>query len=292
MASQQVSAEEGNTSPPPRVNPRSRTWCFTVNNYDQKMIDGIISTTQRSNIKSYIWGREVGEQGTPHLQGFFRFKNQVTFNALKNLLPRGAHIEKAKGSDRDNYNYCSKEGDFTTNMEKTYTEEEIKAMVLKSYDGVIWKPWQQDVLDLIGSGDGDTRTIYWIYEPEGKVGKSYLAKYLACTRSVVLCSGKKADIFNQCAGVLESGRLPSLVVCDVARIGAQFVSYESIEKLKDGCFYSGKYEGRQCIFPSPIVICFANVMPLLSTMSADRWMIYIIKDNILYEKLLPKNQYN
>lgn len=57
-----------------------------------------------------IVGREKGEQGTPHLQGFCHFKARKRLTALKKIFPR-AHWEKARGSDKDNEAYCSKEGD-------------------------------------------------------------------------------------------------------------------------------------------------------------------------------------
>ena len=87
---------------------RSRTWCFTLNNptpEEKKYI-------KENDLKEFsyiIVGEEVGEQGTPHLQGYIEFENQRTFKAVKKLLPR-CHIEKAKGTGKQNRDYCSKEG--------------------------------------------------------------------------------------------------------------------------------------------------------------------------------------
>jgi len=243
--------------------------------------------------KFWIIGKEVGIQGTRHLQCYFNFKNQTRFSTIKKACPRG-HWEKAKGNVQQNYTYCSKDGDFTTNIEKKYTLKELKEMVLKEYEGVVWRPWQTDLMALVDKqmAEKDKRSIIWVFEPSGRVGKSYLTKYLCVTRAVILCGGKKADIFNQVATAVQAGELPTLVIADIPRVGAQYVSYEALESLKNGCFYSGKYEGAQCVFPSPIVVCFANVRPLVSAMSSDRWKIFEIKDGKLFAKSTPVLSYS
>lgn len=85
--------------------------CFTLNNYDDVDIEDCDKLMQGAAYA--IVGKEVGECGTKHLQGFVNFgrKNRKSFMAIKAMIPR-AHIEIAKGSDEDNRKYCSKEGDF------------------------------------------------------------------------------------------------------------------------------------------------------------------------------------
>jgi hypothetical protein len=56
-------------------------------------------------------GKEVGEEGTPHLQGYVQFKNSVAFSTVKSMLSR-AHIEVAKGTTEQNVAYCTKDGEF------------------------------------------------------------------------------------------------------------------------------------------------------------------------------------
>lgn len=243
-----------------------------------------------SGAKLFIYGFEKGENGTPHIQGYVRFKNQKGFKALKKLLPT-AHFEKAKGSDRDNFKYCSKEGDFKANFSPKLTRDDMKQMVLDSYKDVIWHPWQQSVIDLVDAAaratdDRSNRTIYWIYENTGNVGKSYLAKFLALRAGSIVCQGKAVDVFNQVNVAIEAGTLPKFVLVDIPRVTLDFVSYNCLECLKNGMLYSGKYEGGVCFFPSPVVLCFANEMPKLEKMSKDRWDIHIIKDNQLFQKLL------
>ena len=226
----------------------------------------------------------MGEKKTRHIQGYVRFKNQKDLSALKKLQPR-AHFEGAKGSDDENHKYCSKEGDFRSNYTPKLTREDLLAMVAKSYESVIWKPWQRSVLDLLDSCT-NPRTIHWIYESTGNVGKTFLAKFLCLRPGTIICQGKSADVLNQVNVAIDAGRRPQLILVDIPRVTLDYVSYNCLECLKNGLLYSGKYEGGVCIFPSPTVLCFANEMPQLHKMSIDRWDIHIIKDNQLFKKIL------
>ncbi|AUM61928.1 Rep [uncultured virus] len=94
-----------------RQNPKqtSKYWCYTLNNpapnYELPPAD----------LWTYhIYGREVGESGTPHLQGYIEMYKPYTFVSMKNLLP-GAHIEKRQGSGQQASDYCKKDGDYTEN---------------------------------------------------------------------------------------------------------------------------------------------------------------------------------
>lgn len=89
---------------------KSRTYCFTLNNYTESDIDYYQQLVNTGNAKYIIIGKEVGAEGTPHLQGFVSFASPRSFNAIKDLLPR-AHLEKANTLSAA-IEYCKKDGDF------------------------------------------------------------------------------------------------------------------------------------------------------------------------------------
>lgn len=85
---------------------RSRTWCFTINNYNNEDI----KVLKDLNYKYIVCGDEVGDSGTPHIQGFVLFENALSFDSLKKKLPKTTHIEKTKGTPQQNITYCKKSG--------------------------------------------------------------------------------------------------------------------------------------------------------------------------------------
>lgn len=84
---------------------RGKSFCFTFNNYtpeDEVRIQGI-------ECVYIVYGREVGESGTPHLQGYIRFLSQKAFNVVRRLLSP-AHVENAVTTTAA-IEYCKKDGD-------------------------------------------------------------------------------------------------------------------------------------------------------------------------------------
>jgi hypothetical protein len=95
--------------------PRSRkfrNWFLTWNNPkegDHALLVHILKN--RFNARYLVVGDEVGEQGTPHLQGCFAMQDQKTMSALKRVLPE-VHWEACKSLVHA-ADYCKKEGKFT-----------------------------------------------------------------------------------------------------------------------------------------------------------------------------------
>lgn len=247
---------------------RARRYCFTLNNYTT---DEYGTLVQHFDAKgwSYIIGKEVGENKTPHLQGYLESKSPIRFCTLKTLNER-IHWEKAKGSREHNINYCSKDGDFTSTFPLP-----LKLQILdKIYSNITWKDWQQEIISLV-SGDPDSRSIYWFVDTKGNTGKSFLAKYICLKYKVVIADGKKADVFNQIKHFMDEvdPMGPRIIILDLPRSALGYVNYGMIEQIKNGLIYSGKYEGGQCIFFPPHVIIFANEEPDYNQWSDDRYVV-------------------
>jgi len=89
-------------------------WCFTLNNYSDEEVSFISQVAQDAAVfKYFIFGREVGEAGTPHLQGFFITQVSQRLSAVRRLVSPRAHYATARGTSVQNRDYCSKDGNFT-----------------------------------------------------------------------------------------------------------------------------------------------------------------------------------
>jgi len=92
--------------------PRTNRWCFTVNNpgpwrplFQPEQMDYLCWEMEHEGVA------ETGQAaGTPHVQGYVRFKARKRLDAAKELINPGAHLEPAKGTEQQNKDYCSKEG--------------------------------------------------------------------------------------------------------------------------------------------------------------------------------------
>lgn len=62
-----------------------KTWDFTVNNYGES--DLKLLENWSSEVNRVVVSKEVGESGTPHLQGRITFKRTYRFAALHKMCP-------------------------------------------------------------------------------------------------------------------------------------------------------------------------------------------------------------
>ncbi|AXH76825.1 MAG: putative viral replication protein [Cressdnaviricota sp.] len=270
------SGGEGNTNPLPTQNKKQISpairWCFTLNNYSEDQYSSIVLNI-KEKCRLGIIGKETGESGTPHLQGYLEFNTKSRPASAFGI--KEIHWEKAKGSKAANIEYCSKDDSspFCHGCKRHRPLEIIKKTQL--YD------WQKYILRQIES-EPDNRKVLWYWSVEGGVGKTQFCKYLTYHHGAICIHGKGADVRN---GVVEyqkaNGTTPDLILYPIPRChGSEYVSYEALENIKDMYFYSGKYEGGMVIGNSPHLIVFANQPPDEDKMSHDRWEIVQI-DNFI-----------
>lgn len=98
---------------------QGRNWCFTLNNYSE---EDRLSLLQ-SDCVYVVIGKEVGENGTPHLQGYISFAGNKRLAAMRVLSAR-AHWEVARGDSAANRTYCVKDGDFEERGTRRLTRNE------------------------------------------------------------------------------------------------------------------------------------------------------------------------
>lgn len=94
----------------------SRRWCWTLNNYqdeDITLLQSVAADLESSGVRYLVWGFEIGEQGTPHLQGYVEFCSTKRMTGVKKTFGLARmHCEIAKGTGLQNREYCSKDGLF------------------------------------------------------------------------------------------------------------------------------------------------------------------------------------
>ena len=252
--SSSVSGEEGNTNLPQKkqISP-AKFWCFTLNNYTEENCSSIKSIMENYDaVDEFIIGKEVGAQGTPHLQGFCSFKKKVRPSGIFGI--KEIHFEKCKAGRQANLEYCAKAHNIlTTNMKIP------KPIKIPTYEMLY--DWQLEILDIIKE-EPDDRKIFWYYGEQG-IGKSQFQKYLALKHEAFILGGGVKDMKN---GVLEyrkdKGYLPELIIVNLPlEEDLERLQYSSFEIIKDMIFYSGKYEGGMICGNNPHLFIFANAKP-------------------------------
>lgn len=97
-----------------------RRFCFTLNNYTCEQFDQLTELCIKKGWR-YIIGREIGANGTRHLQGYINFEKPfrpIQNKIFKEICGSRIHWEKCRGNEEQNYNYCSKDNNFVTNIEE------------------------------------------------------------------------------------------------------------------------------------------------------------------------------
>lgn len=243
---------------------------------------------------SYAMQQEIGEQGTPHIQGVIAVAPKKRHSSLCLLFP-DVYWRPCKSVTKSIW-YCTKEdtraenttykigGTFTYAMGQVHVPA---APFVPQHVAVgdLW-PWQREVYDLL-QGPIDSRKIYWYWEPTGNRGKTALVRTLMVTaqnKDVIVVAGKASDMKYQIAKYVEAdkqSRGPRVVMLSLARTQEGFISWQGMENIKDGVVTSTKYESVSHIIDPPHMIVFANFPPTdadRAAISVDRWVIKQIPD--------------
>lgn len=265
-----------------RDTPAAR-WCFTWNNYPDDWNTLITAEVNRVKIKypkiCWIGGLEVAPTtGTHHVQGYLEFApagSKLRVRPTEALsLPKEIHwgdenSKPCRGSRSQNVTYCTK-----TATEISGTLPYDSALVLPTIYG-----WQLGALK-IATAPPDPRAIHWYWESEGSMGKSTFVRYLCILSKTdesirpLVVGGKAADMKHGIVSMKErTGLYPTVILLDVPRTSMDYLSYTGIEEVKNGVFFSQKYESAMVVMPYPTIIVFANEEPCYGKMSQDRWRV-------------------
>ncbi len=90
----------------------AKDWVFTLNNYTDEEYDALMAKydVEEVQIRYMVVGKEVGESGTPHLQGFIQMKAKKSLTQMKDIVGQRAHLKKRRPQEAADY--CKKDGNW------------------------------------------------------------------------------------------------------------------------------------------------------------------------------------
>lgn len=256
----------GTKSPPKKqINP-AKNWLFVLNNYDDNDISAI-SAKLRDVAQVALFGAEVGEQGTPHLQGYVKFK--VKCRPRSHGLTERIHWgdekgRSCKGSQEDNVAYCSKEGNVLFSMGLPKPLKLLAEANMYEYQRYMCQ-W--------ALREPDDRKILWLYG-EKNIGKTQALKVLCNPEGIYKASILPVSKKHALAQV-QRCELCETFVFNLTADESQYQTnamFSIIESLKDGLFSTafGTDNNSMCVRNSSNVIVVANQPPDGSKTEIDR----------------------
>ena len=254
--------------------PKSKRWTFVWNNYPPTAGIAVRNFLGDRRARCWIYGKEIGDQGTRHLQGYVEFKSDRRLSTLSKLAQGHLHWERAHQSKEINADYCAKDGDWYS-MGAIEPAEKLD----DPFDHIDPWGWQRDITAVcLKQCIPHTRKIYWLVGTEGAEGKTSWAKHMVIKHPdhVLYVSGKAQDMKYAIASRLKDGkRAPKIIILGIPRSRSpDAVSYAGLEELKDGLFFSSKYESTMIVYNTPHVVVLANANPADGKFSEDRLQVW------------------
>jgi len=285
----------------------AKNWCFTLNNYtdeDLERINGL-----GNQVQYLVVGKETGENGTPHLQGFVSLPQRKRMAFVKALIGGNPHVEVARNVPAS-IQYCKKDGDFTeigaiaggsgSRTDIDAFKEDVKGgnLSLKSIRELhsetyakytrfcleyiqdhapnkelpahALRDWQQALNHSLNM-EPDDRTITFCVDVTGNSGKTWFAHYYA-------------SLHPDKVQVLQPGRKADMAYALDATIRVlfidaprskqgEFIQYDFLEDVKNGYVFSTKYESRVKQLEKCHVCVMMNEQPDMEKLSLDRYNI-------------------
>lgn len=235
-----------------------------------------------------IIAKEFGENKIhPHWQCYFELVEKVRIKShiAKVLGHENFHIERANGTKEHNVRYCygvdkPYEIGWIVYKKNVTPPRDYNPQAYKFWKNFKLRDWQKELVPLLIKKEVDRREIIYIFDQRGGTGKTLISEYLHIYHGAIITGGKSADMKHAIARWQQVvSRCPTIIVVDICRSEAEG-DFAGIESIKNGLFFSGKYESAMChsVRKANLVI-FSNLPPQLDRLSADRWKVGEIIDS-------------
>lgn len=294
---------------------RSKSWCFTLNNWTNDELQSITALASRDEVPYLIFGREIGDNQTPHLQGFIQLSVRQRLPYLRRLIPR-AHFEAARGTPKQAADYCKKDNDYDEFGEiqqrqgKRSDWDELRDFVISAGSVPSNRELASNFPALFSRStrireicaaflptpvliDGNPREgfqadLYRVIEQECESTRivRFVVDFVGNKGKSWFCAYALSKLPER-VQVLSVGKRDDLAhaidetkdifLFDCPRGSMEFLQYSVLEKLKDRMIFSPKYSSTVKILTKlPHVIVFCNEEPDNRKMSHDRYHITIV----------------
>ena len=92
-------------------NTRARRWVFTINNFTYEEEEAVRALELNEKITTVVAEEEHLDdpEQTPHIQGYIHTNALVYRTVIERWLGGRAYVEIARGSEKENWDYCTKE---------------------------------------------------------------------------------------------------------------------------------------------------------------------------------------
>lgn len=292
-------------------NNAAKRWCFTINNWTAAELQALLDTAD--SFDYLCVGRERGDSGTPHLQGYFILKTKLRLNNVK-VLPglNRAHLEISRGTPLEASNYCKKDNDFEefgtlpSSQGKRTDFEALRDWltgldarpsdvdVLQEFPS-LWGRYKNSCIDFMDKlcpkpklVSGDLRG--WQQSVHNLVNEQPNDRKIIFVVDENGNSGKSwlarywFSEYPDMVQMISIGKrddlahaidpTKSLFLFDVPRGGMQFLQYTILEQLKNRVVFSPKYNScTKILEKTPHVVVFCNEDPDRTKMTRDRYLI-------------------
>jgi hypothetical protein len=296
------------------VGNQAKEFAFTLNNYNDDDIARLMSL--ENDVEYLVFGKEVGESGTPHLQGHVVFAKKRSWNKVRLMIggPLGRAMVSVARKPAYSEEYCRKDGDYTEigirpirNQGKRTDIDSFKDFVkenptasrktLREEHSEVWAKYPRFCIEYtVDNRPAPDMEMFplrvW------QAGLNEILNRPASNREVIFVvdvvgnTGKSwfchyyASLHENVQVMLPAKKMDMaymldetsrVIFIDAPRSKTEYLQYDFFEECKNGYVLCGKYESVMKTFrTSPHLVVMMNQRPDEDKLSADRYHIITI----------------
>lgn len=261
-------------------------WDFTVSKEHTDLTK--LTDLCKLHAKAWAFQLERGASGYEHFQGRVSLK-------VKSRMPKWSndkiHWSATSGANRDNDFYVMKED---TRIMGPWTDKDEEVYIPRQYRELELYPWQQTIKD--SAERFEPRKINLIYDPVGGNGKSTIASICELLHGGIdmpPLNDYKELVALACNICMDKNlRNPKIMFFDMPRAIRKdqlYGLYSAIEQIKKGKLYDCRYHYKCWWIDAPQIWVFSNAEPDRTLLSADRWVLWHIRNGTLVPGVPAQN---